>query len=768
MEDETPHNVLKELSAHVVAQLDKRSAVGFDTALEELLDFHKFLIQAYSFQENGQVRSFAENADWVSPLHFQWAHEHFRIFEASAKIIHEDNHYAQKASGIFIWLLARCAKDIGDVIATRLLSLPCVFIHRVEDWLEARSTVDADNNRSLPRPEAKAYEDLLSSMVSDWEWSLTNAQFAYEWKEAKKQDDAAFWSRLSSSWPYVFKHLENTAYILSATVWGNDAQGAKDFGSSFIKWLDNVSVDVSVHHSPIYGEIVFPDFIKASWIVVDEKVTRYNNNLHRPNSPWNVFVSILNVAYWDMLLLASGILTAWFIEGKTEGKLILEAARGILTGHYGTDEDDFQTSSELRLEDFITRIIRLRAVYHIEAPEYYGYLEGAVANIDRMSERRILMGRHFTPSTKNHVQDLMAAWALLALDIYVRRRPDATRTITYLGNLVAENIYLEEGQILTRTHEALLELATLLENTNNATIASYNASLRTNINEEHRSALVQILRDSGERLKLNHNERIRRRNIEEDKIAQLREDVSKEIPKGIAHIAPFQEVALQYVIEANPEISVNVNDLPKGMLLKPEMARPLYTPKNFVEHLLNRVRHKVITDLIGLPRQQTLAENAEDFWGKIKNKAQALSDTGQKPILLGGEWLNSHRTQLVRQPQPVAFHGFSYRYNGEIRNRSYWGTLDDMDVYVLRRDTEFSQANHVIVFPANLLTRLNVTGANSLPVIGIEVTPTDNDLIMNLKLSIRIRPEWQQGQIAEFLIGTNTDIANPPSPIQER
>lgn len=72
----SPADMLEELADKVLTHMDRLAITSFNNALDEMVDFHVFLLESYTTSSaEGDVVSFAQLGDWRA-LHLDWIGEY--------------------------------------------------------------------------------------------------------------------------------------------------------------------------------------------------------------------------------------------------------------------------------------------------------------------------------------------------------------------------------------------------------------------------------------------------------------------------------------------------------------------------------------------------------------------------------------------------------------------------------------------------------------------------------------------------------------------
>lgn len=741
MKTDSPKVILQELSAQVVKEMGGASVDSFESALEEMTAFHKYLLEAYSFQEeDGSISTFAEAGLHRNEVHEEWIYEYYKILEAAAKLIGEENDFIGTVTRLPIDIMPPSYRYMTDKVVRRILGMPCFLVHRVEEWRISRLIYEkpAQPLHFTPQgrlsvPDKKAYENALSHMISPWEAALSYVSSFYEWKDAEKGGDDVLWDRLCRGWFYLFQHLENTAYMLASTVFHNDEQGAADFSSSLLRWRETVSFlfDNSVYF--LGDEMVLPDLTKHNWeaakaILEERKQGAY----HISYTPKAVYGRLTYAAHTDMVLVLSGILMHWYLHRKVDniwvstdsedgfqfGKQVqsglpLNLCFALLRGGsvLSEDEDDdaIMPRKKFDFPSFMIAVLKLIAVSEYAAPMHSGYMDGVVRHIDGMTERRVISGRVFTPSTENRVDDLQGAWLMIALEMYSRNPAQKDAFITAFKGLLETKSLPDEIKIFKRLQRALKEFKNGLASFDAGLIAQMVQDIEL-IMEPNKVALEGIL-DEGEKLvDAKINSIIEQSQVDPEKVRAFEQSISAKLLTDLQkHLSPFEGVSVAQKNAANDGVKIErrVTGILKGAFTTPVLNDIVYHPDNFVSYTIQGIRPHIFRTLIEeQPHHRIPCRDMQGLWQTVRTKAaEAVAQGGGNLVLFGGTWLPPLLTAHAAQSQDQGFFGLTYHKKQNIRASYYLGTLDGVDVYFLT-GSSLEAPNSVVLFPSKALQQI--------------------------------------------------------------
>src|SRR5262245_19749568 len=112
-----PSDILEELADKVIAQIDRLALTGFESALDEMVRYHRFLLEAYATTStDGKPFSYAEIDDWFDQPFQQWMRQYVRIFERAADRLPQETDFISTLSHVPSQLLPEGAAKYSSTV----------------------------------------------------------------------------------------------------------------------------------------------------------------------------------------------------------------------------------------------------------------------------------------------------------------------------------------------------------------------------------------------------------------------------------------------------------------------------------------------------------------------------------------------------------------------------------------------------------------------------------------------------------------------------
>jgi hypothetical protein len=414
-----PSEMLEELADKVIGHMDRLAVTSFRDALDEMIDFHRFLIDAYLVVDNdGSVDSYSRMGSWKAS-HVEWLHEYRRLFDRAAKCIGHENEFVETLAYVPSRLLPRNALTHSSETTLTLLDGVIILAHQVENWLSSRDPYQNEerensDNTTLSGAEQKAYSEVVRGIVGAWESTLCDASSMYGWSENELSDEEK-WGRLCKSWPFLQRHLTNTAYVLALSVWNEDEDGAMYYSEMLTCWLDQIEIYLGHDYYP-YCTLLVPDIFELSWDEAQRNVLAFSP---RPGlfalTSKGLFSAVLKNCLDDVKLLVGGIMQSWFLSKKQSSDIAFRAVEQLLNIP-SENTNATRRYAKTNFSQIVKQIIRIQCSGNQFNPKGYGgVLDAAIEKLDRMSERPVVSGRVYEPSTKHRRSDVYPALLSLLL-----------------------------------------------------------------------------------------------------------------------------------------------------------------------------------------------------------------------------------------------------------------------------------------------------------------------------------------------------------------
>lgn len=425
-----PDEILEELADKTAAQIERLAPVAFDSAFREMTRYHRFLLAlGASRTPDGAAFNFAEVAGnaWHAP-HKEWIRQYRRLFERAADRLADDDRFIRSLAYAPNRLLPRPSDpELSPNVVRAILDLGPILVSRLEAWVTKRTTVEtregqaAEPRLALAGSDAKAYANVLPDIVGAWESLLHQPASMYRWREVGEHSDAERWAAFGASWAFLWQHLTNTAYCLATAVWNEDEIGAALFREALVRWPQALDHRFDDRAELRHRRLLFPSILRLDWAEASAEAASLGHDYMPAPSPDQLFASVVRGAHEDTVLLTAALLLSWTMNGKQASNIGARTARALLHREVSHDDHRHHGGQELGFRSLFLDLLRSElAGESYRDGSYAAELDHLVATLDNMTERRVVPGRVFTPSTMHARDDLL----LPELAILLAHAPD--------------------------------------------------------------------------------------------------------------------------------------------------------------------------------------------------------------------------------------------------------------------------------------------------------------------------------------------------------
>ncbi|HTE39507.1 MAG TPA: hypothetical protein VK629_01685 [Steroidobacteraceae bacterium] len=744
-----PSDMLEELADKAITHIGRLAVTSFESALSEMVDFHQFLIDAYATKDDaGKPVSFAQIGDWHA-LHRDWNRQYRRLFERAVENIGRENDFVDVLVHLPLRLLPGDARNAAPEVVTGLLDLPNIFVHRLERWLTNRRVYEAVDAGQPPvarlaGTDKRAYEEVLVGFVGAWESLLQTVSHLYSWSKKEVAPEEQ-WRRYTASAPFLQQHLRNSAYLLAVAVWNEDEIGAKYYRETLLRWLEGLRHEFDENdHYP--RRLLTPDILEADWNGAQAALARAAEHPEwdRPG-PTAVFTAILQNQLSDVITVTCGVILAWRIEGRQATDIAARTA-SVLLKDIVDEEGGHRVGRQTGFQQLMLGICRIWTSSERFERKGYGYwLDGLVSLLDSMTERRVVPGRVYSPSTRNERDDLRLPWLACLLASLPEEGDDGA--VESIGKLAQKEEALAHGDESLRglIHE-LQQSKAALESPDNDYLKRGAQALDKDQDVEARVVrLLAILAAMIDGIAKRRAERLRDRRVNPAKLDHVRKRVEAAILSGNGGIDVFRDFTIERDGADLATHEVHASQVQKGYLTDPLMARePVNLWDVTVRSVQNRAASYVWQDFVRRPRRIIETRDEESYRTTLFDEAKRLLAMGHQPVLLvhrGHEpsWVREWfrwGEQRAEGIDVVRKTGMKGNWN------SYAGTVNDVDVYRLETDPGKS-----LLFRADLLRRVKYGSDDQGRVVEIEF---DDDRDRGLVFRFTQGTEWWADEVLEI------------------
>ncbi|MDW3205951.1 MAG: hypothetical protein R8L07_10465 [Alphaproteobacteria bacterium] len=703
----TPSDMLEELVDKALSQMDRLAVTSFRSALDELIDFHRFLIDAYETRdETGAAMSFAQIGYWSS-LHAEWIQEYRRLFERAAQFIGRENDFIVHLVHVPNRLLPQDARHRAPEVIVKLLDLVNILVLQLERWVTERRDYHISRyseEKLLHRgviSDEKAYKDVLENLVGSWESVGQNVSLMYKWR-TKDVPESDIWEGYSLSWPFLNRHMKNTAYLLAVAVWNEDEVGVDYFCETLLRWFGSFEYKFDTEHLLI-TTLLTPEILDLEWGDALDRLGPLSRYQYLPPpTPSGVFSEILRNALADTITVASGVFLGWYLERKQESDIAVRTVHRLLNRSVD-DEDDFREPRELGFRPFFHQVFRIYASGpRFKNSGYGNWLDELVASLDSMTERRVIPGRVYTPSTRSERTDLMLPWLSCMLgQLATHGDSDTVNSITEVT--AREELFPDGDLSLRNVLYDLKQFSSALRSTRLEYLGRGALALNPDLRLEEASNRLQYIVDEiSQSIDAQRRERLKSRAVSIAKIEAVRERVHQALTMKLSGIDLFSDYEISMVPGKYIEREHSIGGIEKGLLTEPPMADG---PSNIWEFTSEAMAEYACRCVWGsfsrLSRQIIEIESELEFLKVMDSAAQSMLSVGKRPILLVRDWDDPHWMQTWFSRRDDLPSRISIERKTSISSGYYMGTVNEVDVYRFSFDS-----GRALLFSSDLLARV--------------------------------------------------------------
>ena len=647
----SPMDLLSQLAENVVRQIDADSRNRFQTALNELTDYHRFLLEAYSTtSSDGSGESYARiRAGWRATYQ-DWLSVYYDIIDRAITKLDGDSDFVKTLAYLPMRLLPR-GQEFGSPEATNdILNLESTLVYRLERWLASKTIVLPESattvsvNRGAASPSA--YDEALKAIVSAWETiqNIGPGRKTYE----TIQDPALRWRKMGASWSYHFRHLQTAAEMLVVATWYSDKTGVARFRDLLIRWRSNIEADQASSYLFEWTPFLNADLLEVGW---DKVVQRLEGIRFLSPSPDAVFKLILDRVHSDVMLLVAAIFIQWTLAGK-QAPLAADSAVRLLSREVLEPRELRFAAAERRINE---RTLDLFELYlsgsRFDSRSYGATLDALISVLDRVSERPVQSGRPYTPSTAHGRDSLIGAYVVLLLESF---EPSRMQTVgEQLRAFIANEDRLPQGD------RTLIDLLSFVQTLDRIFVAPLNGlteavnrlkpNLDVNAAVPHLKAFLAEIRVEVDRVR---SERIKAREIDPEKIERLQTAVDEQLLQGYGQIRYFHGFTISRSQAEIAATQVYFNNMDKNEFVRP----PIETvSSNFFdvisEQIAIYIANLVLFEFLKRPRVQAIRRSPCKYDG-ILESGKGAGCRGRRHAL--------HRTAKSRDRR--VFAGISIRH----------------------------------------------------------------------------------------------------------
>jgi hypothetical protein len=747
----SPRQILEELSDKAIDQIDRLAPVAFDNALQELVRYHKFLLSLNGSRDSdGKPFSYAELSGygWSSPQQ-EWIRPYIGLFERAANRIPDNGHFLRALSYVAESLLNDSeAGEKPAATVQAIVDLQVLLMHRLEAWVTKRTSVEVQANEpAQPRlvmagSDAKSYSNILVDIVGAWESLLQTAPYIYNWPEryldVKAEDQ---WYAYRASWPFLWQHLQNTAYCVAVAVWNEDQIASEIFSEALIRWPLAFEYRLTDQVYFLPGRFIYPGILGSDWLGASGEAQKIAHETAPIIEPAQLFRLVLIEAHQDAVLLTALLLLFWTINKKQSSQIGASTARLLLMKALPDDDGE---GGRVRFGAAFMRFIRLSVGSRRDTASNYASLaDGLLAALDNMTERRVVPGRVFTPSTIHGRYELLVAEVALLASLVPDQGDDGlSKLVAQLAQ--SDYLHLNGDRALRDTLSNLDRYSSLLAN---PTPELELGIKLLNFGQDPANAISRmwaIVKTATDTIASERLKRLTESPIDTNKLEKLRSAFETAILHAkVPFFRDYKITTTTFRLELEP-YSIVINGLKKAALVEPPMEQEILNmTESYSDDIANKAGLRVWKLFCGLPRSRVDLEyeNDDDFITKVKSFA---NEVGPLPLLV----VSRQRERRIRERyrRGVGALGANVMIK-DLRTvgGSYVATIEGVDVF----GADFSPGT-AWLFSAHMLQEVRYTPSErGTDYLSLAYEPVDT-LNGSLRATFRQGAEWTSTKIIEL------------------
>jgi hypothetical protein len=689
----SPDDIFEELSDKTALQIDRLAPVAFDNAFREMVRYHRFLLALNASRTpEGVAFSYAEVTGdaWNAP-HRQWIGQYRRLFERAMDRLPDDDHFIRSLSYAPNKLLPGPSDpELSSNVLAGILGLVTIMIHRIEAWVTKRTTVTvpegepAEPRLALAGSDAKAYANILHEIVGGWENVLQQAPLIYRWPERGNLDAAKIWSAFRASWPFLRQHLSNTAYCLAAAVWNEDETAGALFRQSLVRWRNSLSYRLEDPADLRWRRLLFPSILNLDWPEASDHASKLAYDYMPAPTPGQLFASVLDGAHEDAVLLTAALLLFWTIEKKQATDIGGRNASVLLRGE-DDDVDAHSPRRQLGFRSLFLDFIRLElAGERFRDGTYAAELDALIQVLDNMTERRVVPGRIFTPSTLRDRDDLLQSFvAMLAATTPDDGDDGLLERVTELAR--EEEVLPEGDRSLRNVVHQLGRLSTILEQPGPQLARGLQLLAPGRDAEAITRRLRQIVDAAKTAIEEQRLERLKARPVDPAKLERIRTKLETALLNEPSETPFFRNVLVGHASPGEEVVwrDIKFNGIPKAQLTEPPMeASSTHFEEMFVSRsreLAGRYAWEAFSRRSRIQVKTDASLDDESFWRWMK---PLVAQVGSDPMLVLSQTAEGRAVRRIMRAAPADRPPLKMERRPRTDSRgSYIGTVDGVDVF---------------------------------------------------------------------------------------
>jgi hypothetical protein len=406
----SPADLLDDLIGHAIAAIDRSANSAWDRAIDEISDFHGFLLDVHAtVASDGVPSSYSLVPGYIETPLQEWIRPYYRLSQKAVSKISEDTSYATAVAYFPFKLLLTRPEAPAPAVAVELLNFFTYYVHRLESWLTEHRRQRAEDSEKgadaadLPGSDARSYAIVIRQFVGHWRDMLRMTNEMMHWEADRRASAEVRWQQFARSWWYSETHLFNSAYLLAAAVQNDDGRGAAAYLDTLIKWPSYLPTHEPYDAMFAEDAMLSPETIALPWAEAHTKAQSASPWPDQDYDPSALAIKLLGVAHDDALLVTGSVFILWCLRANSAVGLIATVVRNIFDRHSEFQESGHtigEVLSRPRFRSLLLQILRIMSHSgHPASGDYGARLDRQVQRMDSLKESDMIPGEIYSPGT---------------------------------------------------------------------------------------------------------------------------------------------------------------------------------------------------------------------------------------------------------------------------------------------------------------------------------------------------------------------------------
>lgn len=425
--------------------------------------------------------------------------------------------------------------------------------------------------------------------------------------------------------------------------------------------------------------------MQMDWPAASGHAAPFAHEYMQPLTTDQVFSNMIRGAHDDVILLTAGLLLFWSMNEKQTSNIGGQTAWALLKHESGSEHRNQSVGDSVRLQSLFLDFLRIEMSgnRHTDG-SYAAELDKLVESLDRMTERRVVPGRIYTPSTLYGRDGILMPLAAVLAAVTPENGDDGVSR--HITEIAEEDEVLPGGdRSLRRIIRVLKSVQSILEEPSLQLEGGVSALKPELATREAIDRLHTIVEEAIISIETKRRGRLQERPVDPAKLERIRSAVEAALLNEAAEVPFFRDARIEQAphnADADPS-EITFLKIDKAQMVDPIMESSI---SNFDDRFIRETQQKAgryAWDAFKRrPRMQTgvSASVEEDaFWKQI---AGHIEQVGPDPILVISQSAEGRalRNRLDQGTENLPYLRIERRPRDDVGG-SYIATVEGVDVF---------------------------------------------------------------------------------------